>query len=178
MPDRFPQEVVLRDGRRVLIRTFNENDADQLFEFFQQLPIEVRRTAWDNIEDRSLIERWGQNIDYSKVFPLIAANGHSVVADATLHRHERGPLRLVGRIKWLIDPAYRGQGLGTTMVNNLISIAREHGLRHLSCMPIAKLEQDAIRTLTDLGFEQFSVPGYGTDPDGNQYDMVKLVLKL
>ena len=42
MPDRFPQEVVLRDGRRVLIRTFNENDADQLFEFFQQLPIEVR----------------------------------------------------------------------------------------------------------------------------------------
>ncbi len=51
MPDRFPQEVVLRDGRRVLIRTFNENDADQLYEFFQQLPIEVRRTAWDNIED-------------------------------------------------------------------------------------------------------------------------------
>jgi len=109
---------------------------------------------------------------------LIAANGHSIVADATLHRQERGPLRLVGRIKWLIDPAYRGQGLGTTMVNNLISIAREHGLRHLSCMPIAKLEQDAIQTLTDFGFEQFPVPDYGTDPDGNQYDMVKLVLKL
>jgi hypothetical protein len=45
-------------------------------------------------------------------------------------------------------------------------------------MPIAELEQDAIRTLSDLGFEQFPVPGYGTDPDGNQYDMVKLVLKL
>ena len=45
-------------------------------------------------------------------------------------------------------------------------------------MPIAELEQEAIRTLVDLGFQQFQVPAYGTDPDGNQYDMVKLVLKL
>jgi len=28
------------------------------------------------------------------------------------------------------------------------------------------------------GFESFPVPGYGTDPDGNQHDMTKLVLAL
>jgi RimJ/RimL family protein N-acetyltransferase len=178
MPDRFPQEVVLRDGRHVLLRPFTESDTDLLYEFFRRLPTEVRRTAWDNIEDRALIESWSRNIDYSKVFPLVAVNGHSIVADATLHRRERGPLRLVGRIKWLIDPVYRGQGLGTTLVNNLISIAREHGLRHLSCMPITNLEEDAIKTMVELGFDRFPVPGYGTDPDGNQYDMVKLVLRV
>ncbi|TNF74381.1 MAG: hypothetical protein EP299_07225 [Acidobacteria bacterium] len=64
------------------------------------------------------------------------------------------------------------------MVNNFISVARDHGLRHLTCMPIAELEEDAIQTLSDLGFEKIPIAGYGTDPDGAQYDMVKLVLKL
>ena len=178
MPDRFPQETVLRDGRRVLIRPFTGRDTDDLWGFFQRLPPQIRRFAWDNIEDRALIDSWGRNVDYSKVLPLLAINGHHVVADATLHRRERGPLRLVGRVKWLIDPDYRGQGLGTTLVNTLISVARDHGLRHLTCMPISELEKDAIDTLTSLGFEQYQVPGYGTDPDGNQYDMVKLVLRL
>jgi len=178
MPDRFPQEAVMRDGKRVLIRPFNQADVDQLFKFFGRLPPDIRRFAWDNIEDRSLIESWGRNIDYARVFPLVAANGNRIVADATLHQRERGPLRLVGRVKWLIDPDYRGQGLGTTLVNNFITVAREHGLRHLTCMPIAELEQDAIETLVGLGFERIPIPGYGTDPDGAQYDMVKLVLKL
>ncbi len=178
MPHRFPQEVVLRDGRRVLIRPFAEYDCSQLFDFFRRLPADIRRFAWDNIEDPALIESWGKNIDYSKVLPLLAINGHHVVADASLHCRDRGPLRLVGRIKWLIDPDYRGQGLGTTLVNNFISIARDYGLRYLSCMPIADLEEDAIETLVNLGFEQFQIPEYGADPDGHAYDMVKLVLRL
>ena len=53
MPDRFPQEAVMRDGKRVLIRPFTQADVDDLFEFFGRLPPDVRRFAWDNIEDRS-----------------------------------------------------------------------------------------------------------------------------
>ena len=78
----------------------------------------------------------------------------------------------------MIDPEYRGQGLGTTLVNDFIAVARDYGLRYLSCMPIAELEGDAIDTLLNLGFEQFPIPGYGADPDGNSYDMVKLVLRI
>lgn len=178
MADRFPQEAALRDDRRVIIRRFQRRDTEQLYEFFQRLPQEVRRFAWDNIDDRRLIEHWGRNIDYGKALPLIATDGGRIVADATLHRREGGPLRLVGRIKWLLDPDYRGVGLGTTLVNDLIAVARNDGLRHLSCMLIRDLESDAVDTLKSLGFEDYVVPGYGTDPDGEQHDMVKLVLKL
>ncbi|HYG65856.1 MAG TPA: GNAT family N-acetyltransferase, partial [Thermoanaerobaculia bacterium] len=117
-------------------------------------------------------------LDYDKVLPLIAFDGHRIVADATLHYREGGPLRLVGRVKWLIEPRYRGQGLGTILINNFISTARNNGLRHLTCMLISDLEADAVATLTNLGFQSYPVPGYGTDPDGNQHDMVKMVLKL
>ncbi len=178
MPQRFPQEAILRDGKRVLIRPFQPDDTDRLWQFFQGLPAEVRRFAWDNLEDRALVESWGENIDYSRVLPLLALDDQKIVADATLHRRQRGPLRLVGRIKWLLDPEFRGRGLGTTLVNDFISIARGLGLRHLTCMPIADLEEDAIQTLRGLGFQDYLVPGYGADPDGASHDMVKLVLAL
>jgi GNAT superfamily N-acetyltransferase len=162
----------------VLIRPFTARDCDALFEFFQRLPAEVRRFAWDNVDDRSVIERWGRELDYSRVLPLLALDGNRIVADATLHRRDRGPLRLAGRIKWLLDSDYRTVGLGTTLVNDFISIARRHGLRHLTCMLVSELETEAIATLRELGFQEYAITAYGTDPDGNQHDMVKLVLKL
>src|SRR5437016_14559 len=105
-------------------------------------------------------------------------DGARIVADATLHRRARGPLRLVGRIKWMIDPAFRGAGLGTTLVSDFITIARERGLRHLNCMLISDLEADAVTTLRGLGFQSYVMRQYGTDPDGNQHDMTKLILRL
>ena len=178
MPNRFPQEAALRDGRRVMVRPFTSNDARGLWDFFRRLPADVRRFAWDNIDDPAVVEQWANNIDYGKVLPLLALDGGKVVADATLHRRDHGPLRRVGRLKWLLDPDYRGVGLGTTLVNTLIGTAREQGLRHLTTLLIADLEADAVVTLTELGFDQIPIPGYGTDPDGAQHDMVKLILAL
>jgi GNAT superfamily N-acetyltransferase len=178
LPHRYPHEAALRDGRRVLLRPFSERDVDALYEFFHRMPLDYRRFAWDNLDNRALIESWGRNLDYGRVFPLIAIDGTRIVADATLHVREGGPLRLVGRIKWMIDPEFRGAGLGLTLVNHLINTGRERGLRHLSCMLISDLEADAVKTLEELGFSAFVQPGYGTDPDGNQHDMTKLILKL
>jgi GNAT superfamily N-acetyltransferase len=178
MHDRFPQEAFLRDGSRLLVRPFTAADTGALWAFFHGLPEDVRRFAWDRIDNRALIEQWGLELDYDRVLPLIATDGQRIVADATLHRRKGSPLRLVGRIKWLMEPKYRGQGLGTLLVNDFIRIARHDGLRHLTCMLVADFEADAVLTLTGLGFDSYIIPGYGTDPDGNQHDMVKMVLKL
>ena len=40
---RFPQEAVLRNGTRVLIRPFTGRDTEALWQFFQRLPPDVRR---------------------------------------------------------------------------------------------------------------------------------------
>ena len=44
--------TVLRDGRRVLLRPFAKKDVPALFDFFQRLPEESRRFAWDRLDDR------------------------------------------------------------------------------------------------------------------------------
>ncbi|MCP4658460.1 MAG: GNAT family N-acetyltransferase [bacterium] len=178
MPNQYPKEAALRDGRRILLRPFTAADTAGLYELFQRLPEDNRRFAWDRLNDRALIESWGRNLDYAKDFPLLSLDGTKIVADATLHCRETGPLRRVGRVKWLIDPEFRGVGLGTLLVNHFIGIASSRGLRHLTCMLISELEADAVRVLKELGFHAYTLPGYGTDPDGNQHDMTKMVLAL
>ncbi|GMV14080.1 MAG: GNAT family N-acetyltransferase [Polyangiaceae bacterium] len=178
MPERFPMEAALRDGSRVLLRPLQREDTSSLYEFFQHIPYESRRFAWDDVGDRDLIQSWGENIDYDKVFPLLALDGKRIAAEATLHRRKGGPLRLVGRVKWMVDPEYRGRGLGRVLVQEFVRIAANRGLRHLVCMLIADLERDAVQTLEELGFTGHVIPGYGTDPDGGQHDMVMMVLKV
>lgn len=178
MPNRYPQEAVLRDGRRLLIRPFAEHDADALHDFFMRLPEMDHRLAWDHIDDRQLVEAWARNIDYGKVFPLLAIDAGRIVADMTLHRRAGGPLRLTGRIKWLIDPDFRGVGLGSLLVNHFIGIARANGLRHLICMLFSDSEKAAIRVLSEQGFTAYHFPTYGTDLDGEHHDMTKMVLEL
>lgn len=178
MPNRYPQEAVLRDGRRLLIRPFAAHDGPALHTFFLGLPQEVRRSAWDHLEDPALVELWTRNIDYARIFPLLAFDGSRIVADMTLHRRNAGPLRLVGRIKWLIDEEFRGAGLGTLLVSHFIGIARREGLRHLTCMLLSDLEKDTIEVLSEQGFEAHCFPGYGADPEGQPNDMTKMILRL
>ncbi len=175
---RYPQEVLLRDGRRVLLRPFEAKDVAELHAMFLRLPERDRRFAWERIEDRAVVEEWARRLDYSKTFPLLAIDEGRIVADATLHFRRTGPLRLVGRVRWLIDPEYRHQGLGTTMIKQFVEIARENDLRRLTCMVISQLEEHAQEVLRSLGFQPYVIPGYGTDPDGGQHDMTMLVLPL
>ena len=178
MPHQYPHEAVLRDGRRVTLRPFTADDVSALHEFFVSLPVDYRRFAWDHVEDRRVVEEFGRSIDYAKAFPLLALANGKIVADATLNRRKTGPLRMVGRVKWMIDPAWRGVGLGTMLVNQFITIARENGLHYLNCMLISDLEASAVTTLATLGFKSTVVPQYGVDPDGQQHDMTMLVMKL
>ena len=86
---------------------------------------------------------------------------------------------MVGRVKWLIDPDYRGVGLGTLLINHFIGIAATRGLRHLTCMLISELEADAIRVLRGARLP-FLRGSRATAPirTANQHDMTLMVCKL
>jgi len=178
MPITYPQEVGLRDARRVIIRPFRSGDADALFSFFLSLPEDTKRGAWDRIEARDVVDSWVQDLDHEKAVSLLAWDATAIVADATMHYRRYGPLRFVGRIKWLIAPEWRGLGVGTALITNFLRMARDNGLKYLTCMLVDGLEDSAVATLQDMGFEAHRIPGYGVDPDGNERDMVKMVMRL
>ena len=178
MPDHFPCELGLNDGSRVLLRRLSEPDGPALFDFFQRLPAGLRRLSWDDVDNRQVVESWAQNIDIESTLPLVAIDGSKIIADATLHYRDRGPLRLVGRVRWFIDPEYRGRGLAASLAGRLITVARENGLRFLSCMLATDFEASDVKALESRGFVAVHFPKYGTDPDGEPADLTYLTREL
>ncbi len=178
MPIQFPQEAGLRDARRVIIRPFTPLDADALHEFFRSLPEATKRSAWSRIEAREVIDSWAEDLDHEKAVSLLALDGTQIVADATLHYRRYGPLRRVGRLNWLIDPAWYDVGVGVALITNFIQMARDNGLRWLTCILMDKLEDESRATLNRMGFKEYRIPEYGTNPDGDPCDMIKMVLGL
>ena len=114
MATHFPSEIGLNNGTRVLLRRLTELDGNALYDFFQRLPLGLRRLAWDDLDDRDLVESWASKVDYESTLPIVALDGAKIIAEATLHYRKRGPLRLVGRVRWFIDPEYRDHGLAVS----------------------------------------------------------------
>jgi len=98
-----------------------------------------------------VVERWGRELDYESVFPLLALDGGRIGRGR--HAAPAGPgavarASVIGAIKWMLDPAFRGVGLGSLLVNHFIDTGRHNGLKHLNCMLISDLEADAIKVLS------------------------------
>ena len=99
--------------------------------------------------------------------------------------------KLIVMVEWIVTPsfdaalaAYRAGRFGEAAamfaaiadVDPPASVMAERA-RDLQAAPPPP-PWDAVTTLEGLGFKSYILPKYGTDPDGDQHDMTKLVLRL
>jgi len=169
--------VTLPDGTRALLRPLVPGDRDGLVELFAHVSEEDRRYLRDDVTDRALVASWTENLDYRKVFPLVAVVNERIVGEATLH-FRKGPYRHQAEVRIYLAPQVRRRGLGTHMLRALIDIARNLGLHQL----VAEIVRDqvpVIKAFEELGFErQCAVADYWMLPDGETRDAVLMILHL
>ncbi len=125
------KEGKLKDGTRVIIRPMIPEDADALVTFFRNLPDDLLLFVRHNVGDESVVRSWAENLDYSRVFPLLALVDDKIVADVTLHRVPYGWKRHLGKVRIVVSPDYQKLGLATLMLNELVDLADEFGLEKL-----------------------------------------------
>jgi RimJ/RimL family protein N-acetyltransferase len=174
----FPKEITLKDGTRVTLKGMTSRDRDALHAFFEHLPEEDTKLLKDDVRKPEVVEAWCRDINYGRVFPLLAEVGEAIVADATLHRRAHGWLRHVGEIRFIVDPTYRRKGLGTHLIEELVVYATEQGLEKLQAEVVGE-EVAARRALERFGFKQVAIiPGLVKDHTGRHRDLHILVLDL
>jgi len=174
----YPKKVRLQSGTSVTIRPMVKEDADKLYAFFSRVPREDRLFLRDDVSIRDVIDSWTQELDYEKVLPLVAEVGGNIVGDATLHRRKFGWTSHVGKVRLVIDKDYRGKGLGTVLIEELIDIAKKAGLEQL----VAELISDqtgALSAFKRLGFEKEAVFfNYVKDQTGEERNLVVMIKNL
>ncbi len=127
----FPIDFKAKDGATFQLRPLAQGDAERLHQLFCALPGNERLLIKHRVTDPEVIQQWCDSIDYGRILPILALDGDTVVADASLHQSLGGWKRHIGRISILVHPDYRGRGLGDCLVKHLIGIARDLGLERL-----------------------------------------------
>jgi L-amino acid N-acyltransferase YncA len=176
--ERYPKTMQLRDGTTVTIRPMVADDEEALLTFFRGVPVEDRVFLKDDVTRAEVIELWCKNLDHDRVLPLLAEADGRIVGDATLHQRRGGWMRHAAKVRVVIDPAFRGKGLGSQLVKELITIAEHTDLEKLDVGLMAE-QKAAISAFKDLGFVQVAVfPDHVKDLDGKDRDFVVLVRDL
>jgi L-amino acid N-acyltransferase YncA len=175
---RYPKTIVLRDGTNVRLKAMTESDREGLYQLFAGIPEEDRKLLKHDVTKREVIDAWIENIDYARVFPLLAEVDGKIVADATLHRRGSGWMRHVGEVRIVVDPSYRRKGLGSHLLEELILLAADLGLEKLVAELVAE-ERAAILAFQRFNFAQVAVlPGLVKDQAGTHHDLVVMVLNV
>jgi L-amino acid N-acyltransferase YncA len=156
MPEEYPKEVTLKDGFRCTLRPMNRDDEGALYRFFVSLPEKDRRYLRHDPTNRRILEKWCRELNYDKVFPILAVHERRVLANATLHRQTFGWGRHVGEIRITIAADFQQRGLGSLLVEELSRLARKGNLEKL-CARVVATQTDVIRVFKKNGFSQASI---------------------
>ena len=114
-----------------------------------------------------------------QTIPLVAVSGDKIIADSTLHRSRRAARRHVGELRIVVDPEYRGRGLGARLIHELIQLGVDLELERLVFELVDRREQPAIQAAVAAGFEEVAVlEGRVRDIYGIMQDLLVLELSL
>ena len=118
----YSKELLLKDATRVSLRSLENEDMESLFKFFSRIPRTDLLIYKDDVRKWETIESWFTSPLYEKIYQIIALKDEEIVAKGTLHK---GGLywQHAAEIKLIVDPDYRGRGLGSQMFKTLLAEA-------------------------------------------------------
>jgi RimJ/RimL family protein N-acetyltransferase len=151
----YPKELILKDAARVVLRPLEEEDLENLFKFFSNVPRSDLLIYKDDVTKWETIESWFISSRYNKVLSLIALKGDEIIAKGTLHK-EGLYWKYAVEIKLIVTPDYRGKGLGSQMFKILLA----EGLSRRFEKIIVRFTPDNngfIRILNQFGFKPEAV---------------------
>ncbi|MCB2189116.1 MAG: GNAT family N-acetyltransferase [Deltaproteobacteria bacterium] len=177
----YPRPLILKNCCEVWLRPLDPaQDAGRVFDFFDRIPPTERWYLENDVSDPTVVRHYLLEYHPARALPIIALDEQErIVGKATLNRYHKGARGHVGKIRVVVDPAYRGQRLGTYLLLDLIQLAVDLGLEMLVLEFIRGIEDKGIRAARHLDFfEQAVLPDYARDPKGNRYDLVLMVKRL
>ncbi len=168
----YPKKFKTRDNLGITIRQMIKEDETKLIEFFKKLPETDRMYLRDDVSKPEIIRKWVENLNYERVFPILAFYEDKIIGDATLHREKFGWKQHIGEIRIVVDPDYRKKGVGAILAHEIYYISLKTGLKKLMAEMMVE-QQNAIKVFDKLGFIQEAVlSGHVIDSKGKAHNLV------
>lgn len=176
---KFPKAIKLKTGsKKAILRPLRADDEKDFHLLFQGIPERERMFIKHRVQDKKVIRDWCKKIDVGRNLPLVGLLDGKLVGVATLHQQLGGWKRHIGRVSVLVHPAFRGRGLATALISEVIDIARRAGLEKLEAEFIGE-QKTAIKMFAMIGFSELArFEDYVKDMQAISHDYVLMGLEL
>jgi RimJ/RimL family protein N-acetyltransferase len=174
----FFKYVTLRDDKKIGLKYLTREDFDLSLDFFHRQPEQDRVYLRRDVTRRSVIEDRIDEIEQGLSTVIVAVDEGRIVGDALLYAPKRGWFRKTGEIRFVVDVAFRGRGLGTLLAREIFMVAIKKGLRKLEadCM---ETQTGMMQVLQPLGFErEGTLKNFVVDMRGREHDLILLGMYL
>lgn len=166
-PARYEEFWPMRGGGDVLIRPMHPDDASMLQSLVQRLTPESRyfrfASALTELPPHLLARL--TLIDYDREMALVAVlrreSAESEEQIVAVSRYITNPDRFSCEFSLLVDDAYAGRGLGAKMMQSIMAVARDRGLREIDGLVLAN-NAPMLKLMRGLGF---SISPFEEDED-------------
>ena len=173
-PKRKSPRNVACGGVQVEIARMTGFDRAALVEFVATLPPQDLLFVPRDLGHPKVVDAWMRSIDAGELVSLAARADGRMVGCTAIFVDELSWSKHVGELRILVGPAWRGRGLGRTLIQECFAQALELGLRKL----VAQMTVDqraAIAVFEELGFRaEALLSGHVADRDGKLHDLVLL----
>ncbi len=166
--------IILRDGRKILIRPLGPQDIDASYEFFLSLPELDRIYLRGDVNNREVVEQRYRDSEGGMVKRLVALDGETIVADGALELADHGWEKHVGELRLIIDATHQRLGLGMLLTRELYAIAAREKVEEIVVRMMAP-QVGARHMFERLGFrEEIVLVDYVKDGTGKKQNLILL----
>jgi len=149
------------DGRRVVVRPIRPEDATIEREFVEGLADESRRMRFQSVLRHltpAMLARFTQ-IDYDREMALVAIEGEGPgLRQVAVARYVALPDGQDCEYAIVVADAWQHRGLGARLMDRLVAIARERGLKRMEGWVLAE-NAAMLELCARMGFVRAAVPG-------------------
>jgi RimJ/RimL family protein N-acetyltransferase len=168
----YPKHISLKDKTSVILRPLIRDDEEKLMKFFKELLQEDRLYLKEDVTKSGVIGKWIKELDYDKVFPIVAILEDRIIADGTLHLYGFGWMRYLGEIRLSVAKDFQRKGLGALIISELVGQALKKGLHRIQTQ-FASEQISAIKAFERVGFVKEAVlKKHVVDLNGRETDLV------
>lgn len=151
-----------KDGKKILIRTLTRNDLNRAKDFANYINSIIRERdfiLWKKLvslkEEKEFLKNRLKDIRRKKVFTLIAEHGNKIVGIADIKLKE-GIQDHIGGLGISVLKEYRGKGIGFTLMETLIDLAKRnlHPKPKTIRLSVMETNKVAINLYKKVGFKK------------------------
>jgi RimJ/RimL family protein N-acetyltransferase len=146
----YPREVPIADGA-VSLRLMAPSDRDAVLSFARRLPPDDLLFLRLDITSEEGVDEWVRNIQAGRTVSVMAERDGEIAGYASVHHNDALWNRHIGEIRVNVGAAFRRQGLGRRLVDEVFALARDLGLSKLTAQMTAD-QTGARATFERLGF--------------------------